>query len=279
MSTGLNRLLELKKQQAAAKENAGGTQASEPVAETVSGATVAPEPESVPEPAPAKVGGFKLNLAGAKKPASPVESPAPVASVAERPVPVAESAGPAPATKSNPLARLAAMRVTSAGGVPKPPVDSAVLDGPEFTLGDLANAGVDDSVAPPVRERSHFYDEIDAQAPVRELPEELTPQQKQFIESLDGIYTVLDDAEMFGQLIRNIMMELQGNPEYLKHIVDQDVHTMMRAMRNTMGLARMKKQESKAKRGNGGRKTKAVSEDDAAMLATLEGLAGFDGDM
>lgn len=92
---------------------------------------------------------------------------------------------------------------------------------------------------------SGFFDEIEATAPDRELDPDLTPGMLDFVGNLDNIYTYLNDAEMFGQGIRTVMMELQEHPEYDKLVSDQDVHVMIRAMRNTMGLARIKKQAKK----------------------------------
>ena len=148
-------------------------------------------------------------------------------------------------------------------------------DGPvEFSLDDIAK--LDESTTPVVeRSGSGFDDEIEATAPDRELPAELTSQQLGFVESLDGMYQVLNDPEMFGQTVRMIMMELQENPEYEKLISDQDVHTMIRAMRNTMGLARIKKQEKsrKAKGTTAAKKRGALTDD---IMGLLDGVAGDD---
>lgn len=144
----------------------------------------------------------------------------------------------------------------------------------EFSLDDIAK--LDESSAPVVeRSGSGFDDEIEATAPDRELPAELTSQQLGFVESLDGMYQVLNDPEMFGQTVRMIMMELQENPEYEKLISDQDVHTMIRAMRNTMGLARIKKQEKsrKAKGTTAAKKRGALTDD---VMSLLDGVAGDD---
>src|SRR3546814_1083860 len=78
-------------------------------------------------------------------------------------------------------------------------------------------------------ERSQFPDEIEATAPARELPADLTAQQLQFVESLDVIYTVLHDADMLGQSIRSVMQELQENKEFIQLVSDHDIHTMIKA--------------------------------------------------
>src|SRR3546814_20726681 len=73
-------------------------------------------------------------------------------------------------------------------------------------------------------ERSQFPDEIEATAPARELPADLTAQQLQFVESLDVIYTVLHDADLLGQSIRSVMQELQENKEFIQLVSDHDIH-------------------------------------------------------
>lgn len=150
--------------------------------------------------------------------------------------------------------------------------DSAV-----FGLADLA--GFDASDAPEVRPggrvSSSFGDEILATAPERPVDPDLTPQMLDFIQSLDNIYPVLHDSDMFAQAIRVVMMELQDNPEYKKLVSDHDIHTMIRAMRNTMGMAKIKKQEKSRKTGTGTRKNaKATSTADDATLALLDSVMG-----
>lgn len=117
-----------------------------------------------------------------------------------------------------------------------------------------------------------FPDEIEATAPVRELPEDLTAQQQQFIESLNNIYEVLHDADMLGQSIRMVMQELQEFPEYTKLISDHDVHTMIKSIRNVMGITKIRKEEKSAKRGSGGKKSSASSKFDADTMAQLDAM-------
>lgn len=117
-----------------------------------------------------------------------------------------------------------------------------------------------------------FPDEIEATAPIRELPDDLTGQQLSFIESLDTIYSVLHDPEMLGQSIRMVMQELQSNPEYTKLISDHDVHTMIKSIRNVMGITKIRKDEKSAKRGTGGKKSSASSKFDADTMAQLDAM-------
>lgn len=217
------------------------------------------EPDELPqsaEPAPAappKVGkGLGLNLATAgrvvgggrnAKPASGVRSGGASASVHER--------------------------------------ESREDDGAVFGLADLAGFDASDDTAP---SRSYadegFLDEIEATAPERAITADLTPAQMNFIESLDSIYPVLHDPDLFGQAVRVIMLELQENKEYKKLICDQDVSTMIRGMRNTMGLAKIRKQEKSRKSGgaakSSSRKKSQVSDDDMALLESLLGGGSLD---
>lgn len=143
------------------------------------------------------------------------------------------------------------------------PVGSSGID-----LGSLADLDVSDFEES--RPKSRFSDETPAQAPTRELPEGLTKEQLGFVDLIDGIYTILDDAELLGGVIRNIMIELQSNPDYMHLVAPEDVRTWIRAMRDSMGLARVKKLEKSTKRSAGGKsKSKAVDDDMLGDLADL----------
>ena len=153
-----------------------------------------------------------------------------------------------------------------------PPVSESL--GGEFSLEDLAKleAGsieVEDSLP----QGSGFEDEIEATAPERALAPDLTAEQLAFVESLDGIYQVLHDPELFGQSVRMVMIELQEHNEYEKLLADSDIHVMIRGMRRTMGLARVRKQEKTSKaRTNKNARTKAgLADKDMALLNMLMG--------
>ena len=163
---------------------------------------------------------------------------------------------------------------TSAKAQPKP-IESS--EPAEFTLDQLA--AMDASDIAPVETRdsqlvgSGYEDEIEATAPDRDLPDDLVAEQLAFVESLNGIYGVLHDADMFGQSVRLIMIELQENPEYERLLSDSDVHVMIRGMRRTMGLARVRKQEKsrKATGQKAARKKAGVGDDVLGMLNSLMG--------
>lgn len=164
------------------------------------------------------------------------------------------------------------------GNLPAKPAASDKPAAPSIPDGlDLSSlAALDTSEIPAAQTREssamQFPDEIQATAPVRELPEDLTAQQQQFIESLNNIYEVLHDADMLGQSIRMVMQELQEFPEYTKLISDHDVHTMIKSIRNVMGITKIRKEEKSAKRGTGGKKSSASSKFDADTMAQLDAM-------
>lgn len=160
---------------------------------------------------------------------------------------------------------------TLASAKPKP----ALAEG-EFSLEDLA--GLDASSIEVERSAnvgSGFDDEIEATAPDRDLPPDLSAEQLSFVESLDGVYQVLHDPELFGQAVRLVMIELQDNQEYERLLADSDIHVMICGMRRTMGLARVRKQEKGRKAGTQkNARAKAGVSDDAMKL--LDSLMGSD---
>lgn len=121
-----------------------------------------------------------------------------------------------------------------------------------------------------------YLDEVPATAPERELPPEMTDQMKGFVDSLDAIYRLHDDPEMFANVVRKIMSEMQDNPALVELLADQDSNALIRGLRQHAGLAQVKKQESKAKRA-GNKSSKPQSAVMDSVMSTLQGLAGFDG--
>lgn len=71
--------------------------------------------------------------------------------------------------------------------------------------------------------------------------------ERQFVGLLDSIYDVLHDPELVGSVLRNFMIELQQNPEYRKLVAPEDVRNLIIGARQSMGMAKVKKQEKKAK--------------------------------
>ncbi len=205
------------------------------------------------------------------RPANPFAGRKPVEPVVQRPV---DSDGsPTAAGSESPAANkpgLSGLKfgVDGAGSpVPSKPAESLPsLAG--LSLESLSESS-DEGIAP-VKPTSFFEDETPAQQPTRELPEGLTTEELGFIGLIDSIYNILHDADFLGSVIKNIIIELKNHPEYTRLIADEDVRQWVRGMRESMGLAKIKKQETKAKRSGGsGAKSKTV---DADMLADLDFL-------
>lgn len=148
--------------------------------------------------------------------------------------------------------------------------DSSGLASPAITSLDALDESTVEGTAPRQSVGSHFEDETPADKPTRELPEGLTKEQLGFVDLIDGVYEVLHEADLMGGVIRNIIIELKSNPEYMKLVAPQDIRTWVRGMRESMGLAKIKKTESKVKRAGGaGSKSKLIDED---MLQDLNDL-------
>lgn len=145
---------------------------------------------------------------------------------------------PVPAKPASSLTGLKFAKPPATPNVSAPSDDLSGLD-----LGSLANLE-DDGIAPTrQREANRFLDHIDAVAPTRELPDDLEKSQKQFVDLLDGVYDVLNEPDIAGSVIKNIMIELKSNPQYINKdpkkslVAPDDVRTWIRIMRETMGLA------------------------------------------
>lgn len=215
--------------------------------------------------------------AASVKPAAGTKPPVTAAAL-EAESPKAEGAGPATPAPEKPKGLGLNLAGAKPSGLSKPaakPVAPEVIDSDTFSLSDLAATSAESISTPePVKYSDfEFDDEIEATAPDRELDPDLTQGQLEFIESLDAIYGILHDAEMFGQTVRIIMTELQENEEYKKLLSDSDVHVMIRGMRRTMGLARVRKQEKsrKTNTNKSAQKKAAVSDDAMALLNQLMG--------
>src|SRR3546814_16818941 len=72
--------------------------------------------------------------------------------------------------------------------------------------------------------------------------------------------------------IRSVMQELQENKEFIQLVSDHDIHTMIKAIRNVMGVATIRKAEKSSKRKTGGAKRTDSSKFDADTLRQLDDL-------
>lgn len=148
--------------------------------------------------------------------------------------------------------------------------DASELAAPTLDSLDALDQSVDEGIAPRERVTSHFSDETPADKPTRELPEGLTKEAMGFVDLIDGVYEVVHEPDLMGGVIRNIIIELKDNPEYMKLVAPDDVRLWVRGMRESMGLQKIKKTESKAKRAGGsGKKSKLIDDD---MLNDLNDL-------
>ena len=169
-----------------------------------------------------------------------------------------------PAAKPSGLGFLAGKAAPAPAPSPAPAPTPAPSKMDELQALMASEAGQTPTVA------SRFADEVPADAPIRELDPDLDEQAKGFINSLDSVYGIMHEPDLLGGVVRNIMIELGNHPEYRKLIQPKDVHTLVRGMRESMGLARIKKEESKAKRSGGrGKKTEIQ---DLDVLKALDGM-------
>src|SRR3546814_18716496 len=68
------------------------------------------------------------------------------------------------------------------------------------------------------------------------------------------------------------MQELQENKEFIQLVSDHDIHTMIKAIRNVMGVAKIRKEEKSSKRKTGGAKRTASSKFDADTVSQLDAM-------
>lgn len=90
--------------------------------------------------------------------------------------------------------------------------------------------------------------ETPASQPQRTIPDDVSIEVKRFIANLDHLHTLAPEPELATSAIRSIMMELKSQPQYIKHIADEDVSVMIQMMRETMGTVRVVKEQKAAKR-------------------------------
>ena len=117
-------------------------------------------------------------------------------------------------------------------------------------------------------------DHVNPEAPERVLPAELTEQQAGFVKSLDSLYLVFDDADLFVGVVARIMGEMRGNAHLKGLIHDDDARTMIVGIRAAAGMAQVKKRDASEKRSSGKKSSTKV---DSAVVADIKALAGFGG--
>lgn len=205
-------------------------------------AATAPAPVATPTPTPAPSGGLKIGL---KIGAKPAVAPAP-----EKPVENRLTSG------LNILLNQKPAVVES-----EPQVEGMTLD----SLADMDISDINEQSTP--HPLHTFDDEIPCTAPERDLPEDLTEGQRQFVAQIDSIYEIMHDPELFGNMVKIIMQEMNENPDYVNLMADDDVHALIRGLRSSMGLAKIKKAEKSVK-GRAAKKATPAT----AMAGTLDEL-------
>ena len=213
--------------------------------------------------APATPTGSHRNPFGGGGIKPPVDSSDKQRADGDKPAPTSESAG-------SDRPKLAGLKLPSSSPAIKlPSGDAKQVAAPVSLSLESLSESESEGIAPV---SSGFVDETPADKPTRELPEGVTKEELNFLETVDSIYNILHDPELLGGVVRNILIELKSHPEYMKLVAPEDVRQWVRGMRESMGLARIKKTEAKAKRSGGaGRKSGLVDND---MLADLDAIAG-----
>lgn len=165
--------------------------------------------------------------------------------------------------------RLAGLAFNS-GSKPSDPIPGPISAGPILSLDALDSTEAGAVEARPTA--SGFIDETPAVKPTRTLPEGLEKQGLQFVQMLDQLYNpdMIHDTELMANVIRSMMIEMKSQRQYMKLIAPEDVNLLVRTMRNSMGLARIKKQEKKA----GTRTSRKSAKVDEDMLGDLDSLIG-----
>lgn len=113
-----------------------------------------------------------------------------------------------------------------------------------------------------------FLDETPASAPQRTLPEDISEAAMRFVSNLDHLHTLTPEPELATSAISSIMIELRSNPQYIEHIMPEDVRVIIQMQRETMALAKITKEKKVSKRAG---KSK---EDTARVLKDLEDAFG-----
>jgi hypothetical protein len=113
-----------------------------------------------------------------------------------------------------------------------------------------------------------FPDQTPATAPQRSLPEDISEAAARFVSNLDHLHTLTPEPELATAAISSIMIELRSNPQYINHIMPEDVRVIIQMQRETMALAKITKEKKVSKR------SPKVKEDTARVLKDLEDAFG-----
>lgn len=175
---------------------------------------------------------------------------------------------PAPAIKPGIKFKLGApKKVTSSDSATLEPTPKAEEEDRVQESTPTEQVSESDDIAP---KQESLPGEVPALESNREFPDDATEDMKQFGALVDSVPDLFDDPQVMQQVIRSIMVELQQNPEFMEVMTDEDVNTMIRGMRDVLGLAHVKKVAAKKKAGGSTRKKKsALSDEQTAELDNL----------
>lgn len=266
---------------------ASGEDAAQPAADSSEPERVQESPV-VAQPTPTvgiKLGGIKLGTPAA--PAAPVQS-APSGGTVPAPQRPAES-GNRVVSPASAGVKLGGLSFGGAAAKSGPAADGDSTGGtsaPAPSIGgnlgllDIASLGEDSSAGPLDFDRTiqdadgDYLDQVPATAPDREIPEGADEITSAFCKSLDTIYNLHNDREMFVSVVSRIMSDMQENKNLVKLLAPEDVNAIMKGMRQAAGMAQVKKQKATAKRKGG--KESASSVKLASAMDSLLSVAGFD---
>lgn len=171
----------------------------------------------------------------------------------------------------------------SESGSSVPPMKASSAPAPAPSLGGFKLGGKSPSVSqpappaesapdsglnqePPEPATPRFADETPASLPQRELPADTPEEVRRFVDNLEHLHTLAPEPELASSAIRNIMVELKSRPQYIKHVMPNDVRVMIQIMRETMGLAKAVKEKKASTR------KKTASAEVAAVMAEFADL-------
>jgi len=99
------------------------------------------------------------------------------------------------------------------------------------------------------------------------------PAAKAFIETITSITEYYDNPSALSGVLRTIMLELHAKPQYMQMVSDENIHNMVRAMRETLGMTQAVKAVNKSKGGGAKRKATGTIANSSDLIAAA---ADFD---
>lgn len=113
--------------------------------------------------------------------------------------------------------------------------------------------------------------EIPATQCYDELPGDMSEEMKGFIELVNRVPEMFDDADMMSQCLRRIMTNMQANHEFVEMLSDKQISTIIKGAKSILGFTQLKA-ESK-KKGSNRKKGPSLDVDDMGEIdKMLEGL-------